>query len=287
MKKFILFCFACISYTSFAQTGNNSVLWKISGNGLKEPSYLFGTFHAVPEKQFVIGDSIRKCFEKSGTLILETNPDIPLGEQVKLVQRILLPKGQSCKDFMDSTIYIQFYSYLKDSLLIKEEKINKYMTLKPVFMQTMLLMEFIEKPRMFEKEFKDMAGKRMNFDPLETLDEQLSVIDSIPNNNQIPINPDEYKLDKEYYKLLDAYLNQDLKRLDSLMSSESGFDNIEYNLLTSRNLKWIPKIEASIINEPTFIAVGCGHLTGENGLIRLLEQDGYTLQPIHFSFINN
>ncbi len=48
MKKITaIFLLAMISLASAAQKKNNSLLWKISGNGLEKPSYLFGTMHML------------------------------------------------------------------------------------------------------------------------------------------------------------------------------------------------------------------------------------------------
>jgi uncharacterized protein len=282
MKHTILLILLCISISTYSQKENNSVLWKISGNGLQETSYLFGTIHAVPEKQFTISDSIKKYLTKSGTLILEIDPNIPLGEQVKLAQRMFLPKGQTIRQYMDSVQYFRLYNYLRDSMKIKEEKIHKYFSLKPVFMQSMLLMECIEKPKTYEVELKDLAGKKKNFIPLETLDEQLNILDSIPMEQQVSFDSNDYKFDKEYYTLLDLYLKQDISGIDSLMFGDPEFMKIEYNLLTKRNLVWIKKINDSMRKQSTFIAVGCAHLIGENGLIRLLRKEGYTVEPIYF-----
>jgi hypothetical protein len=50
--------------------------------------------------------------------------------------------------------------------------------------------------------------------------------------------------------------------------------------IDDRNKKWIPQIRESLASKRTFIAVGAGHLGGPNGLIRLLEKEGYTLSPV-------
>lgn len=270
-----------LSLTCFAQPNNNAILWKISDNGMKEPSYLFGTIHAVPKKQFIISDSIVKYLNLSKTLILELDPKIPIGQQISLVKKMFLPKGQTIRDYVDSLEYVNFFSYLKDSMKIKEEKINKYFALKPIFMQSMLLMEYIEKPKTYETEIKDMAGKKKIFRPLETLDEQMSIFDSIPFEQQLSLSSDNYKIDKEYNKILHLYLNEDIKGIESMMKNDPDFKKNEYILLTKRNINWIPKIKESINNESSFIAVGCAHLFGENGLIHLLMKDGYTLTPIY------
>ena len=53
-----------------------------------------------------------------------------------------------------------------------------------------------------------------------------------------------------------------------------------YNMVAGRNRKWIPVIESNIQDCPCLIAVGAGHLPGEEGLINLLREEGYTLKPV-------
>ncbi len=53
----------------------------------------------------------------------------------------------------------------------------------------------------------------------------------------------------------------------------------EEQLLTDRNRNWIPVIEdAAAADDNIFIAFGGAHLIGENGVLRLLEQNGWTIR---------
>ena len=56
--------------------------------------------------------------------------------------------------------------------------------------------------------------------------------------------------------------------------------SIKENLLVKRNKNWIPKIEQLIQQKTCFIAVGAGHLAGENGILELLRKQGFTVEPI-------
>lgn len=51
-------------------------------------------------------------------------------------------------------------------------------------------------------------------------------------------------------------------------------------LLKARNMNWITKLTGLIKDKTTFIAVGVRHLPGENGLITLLQKEGYKVEPI-------
>jgi uncharacterized protein YbaP (TraB family) len=52
------------------------------------------------------------------------------------------------------------------------------------------------------------------------------------------------------------------------------------DFLDNRNKRWIPKLVQLMNTKTIFIAVGAGHLAGENGLIQLLRNQGYIVSPI-------
>lgn len=261
----------------------NSVLWKISGKGLQQPSYLFGTIHAVPADRFFINDSIKKYVNKSAIVVLEANVDVSLKEQLEMAKKMILPGGRTIKDYMSAAVYSQLHSYMKDSLKISESKIERYIRLKPVFLSGVLLAEVIGKPKAYDVEIQQIAKKKKELVYLETLDEQMSFLDSIPIEQQVPMNEKDYKIDKQYFELLSLYEKQDLNGLDSLFKMDVQFKHMEDQLLIKRNEKWLPRLESLMNVKPAFIAVGCGHLFGENGLLTLFKAKGYIVQPIYFS----
>lgn len=53
----------------------NSLLWRITGNGLKRPSYLYGTIHITDERVFQLGDSLYAAIENAEGLAIEVNPE--------------------------------------------------------------------------------------------------------------------------------------------------------------------------------------------------------------------
>lgn len=53
---------------------------------------------------------------------------------------------------------------------------------------------------------------------------------------------------------------------------------LEEDLLNARNRNWIPVINAAAqTHDRVFVAFGAAHLIGESGVLRLLEQDGWTI----------
>ena len=67
-----------LSITAFSQKNNNTehtLLWKISGNGLKKPSFLFGTIHMLCEEDAVLSDSLKNIIKNVKEIYFEVDLD--------------------------------------------------------------------------------------------------------------------------------------------------------------------------------------------------------------------
>ncbi|MCA3449083.1 MAG: TraB/GumN family protein [Rhodobacter sp.] len=58
------------------------------------------------------------------------------------------------------------------------------------------------------------------------------------------------------------------------------FAMMEEQLVSARNRAWIPVIEAALAGGPVFAAFGALHLSGQDGVLALLEQAGFTLERL-------
>ena len=95
-------------------------------------------------------------------------------------------------------------------------------------------------------------------------------------------NPGEIR--KELADLLVVYKAGDIEELYKLiLNSTMEYGKYEEALLLERNRRWIPRIENIILEMPTFVAVGAGHLGGPEGVIALLRERGYTVQAVPLS----
>lgn len=54
---------ATIPSSVFADEYENTLLWRIDGNGLSKPSYVFGTIHLTKKELFKLGDSVYNALE--------------------------------------------------------------------------------------------------------------------------------------------------------------------------------------------------------------------------------
>lgn len=277
-----VFC-AFISASAFAQNPNdeNSLLWKVEGNGLTKPSFIFGTVHMICQDQFVMPDKVKNALANTEQSYLEINlaaPDIALQSQKYMFTDKSLSNEISKED----------YQYL-DSLVKTKLKTDlaKFDKVKPMIIMAMLLQaSFTCKVVSFEAEIIKLtkaANKTVN--GLSTVEEQYSFMDKIFDAKDLgkylkEINDTE--INKLLKQLHEAYLKEDVKTMDDLLMGMNTTNPEAYKqLLPVRNHLWADRIPAIIKEKPTMFAIGTGHLLGTEGVVYLLREKGYTVTPIH------
>ncbi|MEY3367534.1 MAG: hypothetical protein RI973_689 [Bacteroidota bacterium] len=288
MKKTIARCLLClfIILANAASAQENSLLWKISGKGLPESSYLFGTIHVMPKSEFSISPRIQKAFENSSALALEVGLKMGIAKQVKIAKMALLPQGKTLEDYLSQEDYNLVKSHCLDSLKIPESKFNTYVRMKPFFFSAAIEQEKMGETASYEIELDKLARqqrkKRLG---LESIEFQMETIDKISIQDQAKMLVKEFGGNAafQFKDMLDMYQREDLNGLHKALS-EVSMEIPEFNhyFLSVRNSNWIPVIEKQIAQKPTFIAVGAAHLPGENGVIELLRKKGYTVEPVLF-----
>ncbi|MEY3085323.1 MAG: hypothetical protein RL037_1503, partial [Bacteroidota bacterium] len=156
MKSFLFIVFnLLLSSSLFGQ-----LLWKISGSNFKETSYLYGTIHAVPKDKFVVSPILSSAFESCDALALEIDLNISLKDQIGMAQEMILPKGQSLKNYLSNEEFNRFKSYCLDTLGMKKSKVKKLLRLKPFFTSSILLQEQLGAIKGYDQYFNEEAKKR-------------------------------------------------------------------------------------------------------------------------------
>jgi len=288
MNKVFSFLLALLFANSglSAQTENqNALLWKISGNGLEKPSYLFGTIHLMPADKYYFPKYMRETFESCQALALEVDVvNMSLNEQISMAKRAMMPAGESVQKYMTKEDFNAYKSFVINDLGLKEKKFQRMLSVQPLFSSGILLNELIKKPKGYETELGKLAKKhKMNILGLETMDYQFSIFEGISIEDQVKaVNIKDLTTNPldEYNKLVQIYLDQNLTELSRMTAAETTIENFEERFLNQRNRSWVPVITAQIKKESTFIAVGAAHLPGEKGVLSLLKAQGYTVEPV-------
>ena len=262
-----------------------TLLWQVSGNNLAEPSYLFGTIHVISSEDYFLKDNIVKKLFSAKQLVLEM--DIRNSNTSTVAEKSILPDEKTIKDYLSEEDYLKIESYFADSLgqpisLFK----TAYARLKPFFLQQIIYLKYLgNNPSSYESEFLEkIMDKDVQVLGLETLEDQLAIIDNISIEDQyqdlIEAIQDGPKQKKYLDELIRTYIDMDVNKLHDMIVENEDFKDISNTFVDERNIKWIPKLQEFFKDGCTFVAVGAGHLGGDKGIINLLREVGYTVEPI-------
>lgn len=291
MKRLSAFLLvSLVALTSFAQNEkeNNTLLWKISGNGLDKPSYIFGTIHMICAEDATLSDNMKKVINTCDEVYFEVDMD-NLFEMMGAINKMKMLGDTTLKDLLSEVDYKKVKSYFekKGSML----PFSMLETYKPMLAASTLeegSMPCDNTAMMEQVIMKEAKGYNKKIKGLETMSYQAGVLDSIPYKLQAAqlveyidkANKGESD-DTELKEMFKAYKSQDLKKLEALMvETDAGMSGFTDILLYHRNQNWVEKLKTLLPAKSLLIAVGAGHLPGDKGVLNLLRKEGYKVTPI-------
>ncbi len=280
---FIQLFYAQENVTKFPME-ESSLLWKISGKNVKGDAYLFGTMHLIEKDYFIFPKKLQKIVKKSDALVMELEG---LPDQEEAIGYIMLEEG-SFFDYFSPEQTDTILRWAKAKFGMEETAFRaSFSNMKPFAVtQLAVQLHFIGKTESYELSFEELANSAdIEIIGLETIAEQMSLFDNLTPQQQTEMVMESIRTGEKSIELVKelqvVYHSQQIDEMYLLVLDEGGvIQDEQANFLDNRNKKWIPKIEQIIGEKNTFIAVGAGHLGGPNGVIRLLEKEGYTLTPI-------
>ena len=287
-----------ILFAFVAFIANAQFLFRISGNGLKEPSYMLGTIHHLSGSLL---DSIPEYLEaelQCQQMYVEHKPSattmvINLGELG--ARGVSYPDDKNIFDVID-----------KESAEILTEKFKeatnrdlsdptwKYLwkTTPSTFQNQLTLhlsglqdrkgsmdMDLMKKVQQRGWNVGQLDDERMKFDlgiqekkPL-TIEEQADSLMAFLKNYE----GRKRQLFEEIEKTNHYWRTGDFEGFVSFRIQEI---NQMPGLIKDRNEKWLPRMIAAMHEKPTMFVFGAGHLMGKHGIIEKLREAGYKVEQI-------
>lgn len=346
------------------QDNSNTLLWEISGNGLAEPSYLYGTMHVYDRRAFDFSDSVLLKFQQCSAFAAELSFDEALADLIRYYEEkqrtattspihvmpavtassarqpddsstqtvttftsvekapvsVTVPKDNaislatpdsdsiSVAALEDDAISlaasdadeispplpdgesngdaISFAAPDNDSELAQPSARARRRTIPDMFFDKYDSWEPGDNPvvvdaylyRLAKKENKKIIG-------LETADEQLRALDySNPGESwsfYISNAKRLRRLSEEDIAetMIRQYRKGEVRKLHDFMQQNLP-PTLYRRMIVERNRTMVERAAEHIRQQPTFIAVGAGHLAGDEGMIQLLRGRGFTVRPV-------
>lgn len=266
-----------------ASKDNNTLLWEISGNGLKKPSYMFGTFHLLCRDDIKFSANLQMALKNSEEVYFEMDLDDPVNTLGGMF--FMNMKNKTLKELYTPEEFTKITKFFKDSLNMS---LGFFEKMKPMLLEALLYPRMMpcKTPSGVEMELMTIAKKeKKEIKGFETIQFQSSVFDSIPYDVQAKAllkDIDSTASFKVYFnKMVNIYKNQETEQLVQLMADTtfSGGENDDM-LLKNRNENWVKQLKSILKEKNIFMGVGAAHLFGKDGLIVLLRKAGYTIRGI-------
>jgi hypothetical protein len=272
---------------------NATILWRISGKDCKQFSYLLGTYHLSDAEWLYEYPEIRKVID-STTFILTEGFSTFISDslsthtsQLKAIPLLTNHQYQTLDSF--------FVARVGEGIKGNSEAEN--MTVAE--MGSAILITLVA-----DSKGANAVTKYMDFDiftlyrKLGRSGDRLDIIKPTEfNSNNIEhakqhlkrslgYIKNSYKPDWNIYqtKGADSVLaNYKQMKLTYDLNGEANFDtsdDFDFIPMEVRNQAWMSKIVSNISKQPCLIAVGQGHLRYRIGLISLLRERGYAVEPV-------
>lgn len=280
LRSLLAFLLLFSGFASHAQ----SVLWEISGNGLKKKSYLFGTIHIKDKRVFEFDKVLYKKLKSCKTFAMEITPDA--SNLAKITKGMMLEDGKTLKDIYSP----EEYQLLSDTLKkYTGMPIMLFNTMKPMVLLSMVMESQMpsEKAEALDFHLYNYAkDKKLETLSIETPEEQIAAISNVTPDYVLKTFKEIASSDVPYEKMVKFYCSAELDSLYEYLQEEDSEGFSTEQLLDERNVRMAERIAKMAKDKPVFAAVGAGHLWGEMGVINLLKSEGFKVEPVVLPFQN-
>ena len=261
------------------------ILWRVDGASA-QPSYLLGTIHSDDTRVTTLPPIVAQIFQQADSFSGEIKMDLPSLKQAS--QATLLGEGESLQQLLEPGLYQQTLhllgNYGMPELVVQRMKPwAAAATLSLPRPQTGLFLDMLL--------YTQAASQGKRVYGLETVPEQVAAMETMPQDVQISMLRDAVaqhdELDQIIEQLIKAYLQRDLDALDAIseramQQSDARVARIfESEVVVNRNHRMVERMQPRLQEGNAFIAVGALHLTGKDGLLNLLRNQGYRVTPVY------
>jgi uncharacterized protein YbaP (TraB family) len=266
----------------------HGLLFRVSKPGLAA-SFVFGTVHVADPRVLDLARPVRQALRRTHFLATELGTDIVVLDP-SLEDAENLPGGASLAALTGEPTF----SELKILLVARGVPDALVDRLKPwaAMLKVSRNGSPTDGPTLDQHLLAVARAERMHIVPLESVEEQIAAFDSIPMDTQVVLlrhavaNRD--LLASDGVAIVDAWLRRDLAEIACLSERAVARDValaahhriLCRHIIANRTVLMHHRLVLPLRAGSVFVAVGASHLPGEEGLLRMLERDGYTVTRV-------
>ncbi|MEO1040202.1 MAG: TraB/GumN family protein [Pseudomonadota bacterium] len=276
---------------SYAEIDADPAIWLLEDEDTR--LYLFGTVHLLPATLDWRTEAFQTAFAEADTLWLEADV---VSEQAQAQMGALLPRygfnpaGVTLSSLLsEDAIAVLSAEGPKLGLApAAMEGLQPWLASVTIAVSQITALGYDPNSGVDQVLARDAAETGMAFAYFETVEDQFSAFASVPLEAQardmergladLQAGPEIIN------RIVRAWAVGDMDELDAAINVEMREQSPEtyQAIMVERNHNWIPHIIAALA-EPgvAFMAVGAGHMPGEEGVIALLEAEGYAVSRLN------
>jgi len=264
----------------------HGLLWEIDRKD-SPPSYLFGTMHSEEPGVISLAPVVERALTGSRQVILEVNMDADALASGSMA--MLLTDGQRLSDILGKSLFEQTVAALQARGIpgVVAEHIKPWAAATALSMPVPVTGQVLDRV-LYQR--AQQAGKPLH--GLETIAEQLEVFEGFSLDDQVALLRDAVVqvdgIDAMQAELLAAYKRQDLAAMMAINEAAMATGDqrlageFQRRLIVERNHRMVERMEPWLKQGGAFVAVGALHLPGEEGLVNLLRERGYSVRAVEY-----
>ncbi|WP_299623612.1 TraB/GumN family protein [Pelagibius sp.] len=266
-------------------------LWKVEGDGI-ETSYLFATLDFFDERIHELPPEAETAFGKAEVLALEQIEDPYILRDLYKEENLEMSGDRTLHDLIGARTYGTLSWHMKRNLRKPNDKIKPWVLWAYLGGEHFGFFDYdYEVDTRSDKSQADWLEDRAVTDgkkpiALQTEQEVFDIYDKMPLEHQAAMLQERADRLGEMSpgpQMMQFYLDGDLARLKALWLEYLSWlppataEVLDARRITDRNLVMVERLLPLMKEQPVFTAVDHLHLTGEKGMLRLLEQRGFSV----------
>lgn len=286
MKTIVIFLALLVTgwNISFAQY-KKGLVWEISGNGMQQPAYIFGTIHLfdtssykLPQLPFQLLDKVDKVYFELDLSRLDAG--------AMMAQLFMTDTTQYINKVLDSASLNRLNQLAATSPILKMLGKQVY-AIKPFLLFSILSGAIPNSVTIEFKLYDAVVKKNIPVGGLETIDEQMAAVNRVSIPTQLDMLKkalhENLSLEQMLHNMTTTYAKQDIENIMTIMNDNMPVDaSFDEAIRTERNTIMANRIDSILHTAHPLIAIGSGHLGDDNGVLKLLQRKGYKLKNVPF-----